>query len=230
MTKGVMKGVIPIEQLKIIVANPAIELRTRAMVVAVYACGCRSGEMFRYKHRKMLAEVRRARRTNKIETLTDKDYAVTYTEGLTIGNVTETERSLKLAIPNFKNRKLTDKAGIILKDSEKWMYDVFMEYFNSIEFKFPHNMVFPISATYARLFIDAALKTQDPRYSSHWLRHSRATELVPKTDIDTLRKYMGHSSMESTGIYLHRDVRRIEDDVYNYDKENKGEANAVIAL
>jgi len=45
----------------------------------------------------------------------------------------------------------------------------------------------------------------------HMLRHTFATQLIKKTDIHTLKTLLGHSRLESTGVYLHTDSERQRD-------------------
>jgi site-specific recombinase XerD len=233
---------IPLESMKLLVSDTTIDLRTRAMIAVQYACGCRAGELFRYTHHKLLPEAIKRRRNifkkspdeaENMPKVSDflihpADYVITQTEGLIVGNVAFTEDRIIFTIPNFKNRKRVVRVGFMLNKEESWLCAVFKEYFDSLPFHIPHEQVFPICERYARGFIAEALRKHGINDASHILRHSRATELVHKMkNVNSLKHYMGHASLESTNVYLHTDDKEVSDEVKDFYAHKKEEKNAV---
>ena len=76
----------------------------------------------------------------------------------------------------------------------------------------PGDRIFPMGR--CRLFTlisDAGKAALDKRISPHTLRHSLASYLLHKgVDIDKVRRYMRHTSLATTAVYLHANPKDVE--------------------
>lgn len=131
-------------------------------------------------------------------THTDK----TITLGLLRSNIWEEGDFLFFKIPNFKNVKKTTKIGIVLIKEEPWLY-------KPIKFWLEHRkteQVFDIKERMARLLLSKVLRG----YSSHALRHSRATHLADLgMDGYEIQELLGHGLLQTSLTYVHKSTYQI---------------------
>lgn len=214
---------IPEYIIKEIINSDNINPRTRALIICQYAIGARIGELVYYNHKILSREARKHKRENPGYIWQESDYEKTITNGLLKINIKENDRAISMILPNFKNKKQTIKAGFILKEQEKWMYEPFKEYLQTIDNEQP---LFNFSARWARELVGSRLKKYNPTWSSHNLRHSRATNLIIDLNvpIERAKKLLGHASLESTMVYTHTKTEDvIEAAVKGYrEKEGRG--------
>lgn len=66
----------------------------------------------------------------------------------------------------------------------------------------------------------SAIEENDPsgalklrQASTHWLRHSRASHLVQSASITSVQKFLGHESLETTGLYQHIDQDQLHREI-----------------
>jgi integrase len=81
----------------------------------------------------------------------------------------------------------------------------------------------PISVRNIQLIIAKASKDSiGLQFSPHALRHTYATRMMKLTDLPTLQRLMGHTSLKSTEIYTHPSNQDMIDASRRMDEMNKG--------
>lgn len=169
--------------------------KTQALMAYSYGFACRAGELAdKYGHRKKINMQTR--------------YFIT--EGSKVGDVLvrEIPPEIELSKPNFKQHHFDSiKQEFVLekypvfvnKEFEEWLYNIILEWRNTRKdatlFRFKHSAI--------RSRIDKELKKLDKRYSSHWLRHSRASHIADITrDPFAVKALLGHKRVETSMRYI----------------------------
>lgn len=219
---------IPTKIIKEIVSNEGIDLLTRALIIAQYSCGCRIGELLPYRHKTL----KKGARTKKkiFEKKERKDYAWQpedfeewISEGLKRKHITENGKSVSIVLTNFKNRQQLDKVGFILLKYENWLYKPFKKYITNLD---EETVLFKFSDRWAQKLVGKALKRYNPKWSSHHLRHSRATNLIVDLNIpiERVKLILGHASLDSTMVYTHLKIQdAIDSAIDGYIKKEERE-------
>jgi type 1 fimbriae regulatory protein FimE len=138
---------------------------------------------------------------------------VAYNHGLRISEV------INLTPANFKDGHITVQRlkGSMrttqpLVDNERAAIEAWIQPFraNQRVFTIQRSMLSKLFAKYARLArIPAHLR------HFHVLKHSIAMHSIKAVNIASLQKYLGHTSLKSTGIYLNVDDKQASADVQN---------------
>lgn len=153
-------------------------LRDKAILVVLYSCGLRRNE---------------AVNLNLNDVLFDK------------------ERLLVRKTKNFKERYVPVNA-YNLQLLEDYIFDARLEFYkaNENEALFVNSQGYRMGGQSFKLRLRAIIKAannsdlKEKRITPHKLRHSIATHLLEQgVAIETVSKFLGHSSLESTQIYTH---------------------------
>jgi len=169
-------------------------LRTRAMVACQYGLAARAGELVRYTHVD--------RRTDK-EIMESKciPWEPFETSGLLQSNIEQREGKLVFSIPNFKNKRMGFKKPYIIEE-EVFLFEPIVKWLG-----YTNEQVFPIRISRFRQLVDAALPNG---FSSHALRHSRATHLAEVFGFNAyeIKAFLGHARLDTSAIYVSKDLSR----------------------
>ena len=183
------KESIPYSLIKRIIIN-CKDTRTQALIAYQYGLGCRAGELGHYY-------------LHYYNNQTEK----VITDGLKKTDIEFTEEILRVKHPNFKQRKKPDKkqvpkwTGFVLRKQEEWLFNIMLEWLFNPNSKGEY--VFNITRSRICQLIDSELKKYDERYSSHWLRHSRATHIGELTgDPMAVQKLLGHKRIDTSMRYV----------------------------
>lgn len=169
--------------------------RTRALLSLQYALGCRVGELAKeYTHH-----------FKNID-----PFEPTISEGMVKGDVTYTDKYLFIRHPNFKQagakrRKEKTKwheRAMVSAVREEWLYNIILDWVKDLpELSSP---IFGIRRSRISALIDNKLKQYNPNYSTHLLRHSRATHIGEITqDPIAIKELLGHARVETSMKYVH---------------------------
>lgn len=161
-----------------------------------YGLGARAGELAKsYTH-----TYKKYKRKNKLETIKVQ------TLGLKRSDIVFTDSIIRVNRPNFKQkrRKKIDDVikhqGFVLNKQEPWLYAIIKDWLDSNNTEF----VFTIKRARISMLIDKELKKYDSRYSSHWLRHSRASHIGELTEDPLAVKHLlGHARIDTSMKYVH---------------------------
>jgi len=125
----------------------------------------------------------------------------TETKGLLKSNINFHKGVYICNIPNFKNLKQGFKKPYI-SPKEKFLYEPFKEWLDMCD-----EQVFPIRISRYRQLVDAVLPDG---FSSHSLRHSRATHLAEVFGFNAyeIKAFLGHARLDTSAIYVARDLSR----------------------
>lgn len=104
-------------------------------------------------------------------------------------------------IPNFKNTKQIFKKPYI-SPKEEFLFEPFSEWLDVCG-----EQVFPLRISRYRQLVDAALPEG---FSSHALRHSRATHLAEIFGFNAyqIQAFLGHARLDTSAIYVASDLSR----------------------
>jgi len=171
--------------------------KTKALLAYCYGFGCRAGELAdKYYHRKYV----------------NMHTQYFLTEGSKISDVLTRDfpPEIELMKPNFKqhgfdkttNQVVLEKYPVFVnKDFEGWLYDIILDW--KTTGKHPTQALFRFKHSAIRSRIDKELKKVDRRYSSHWLRHSRASHIADITrDPFAVKALLGHKRVETSMRYI----------------------------
>lgn len=147
----------------------------RAALAIQYASGCRVGELIEYEKR------------NKQQT----------THGIKRSDFVITPEQISWKLPNFKTKSRPQKKAF-LRIRERWLYTIIDQWL-----KVCAEIVFPLRISWHSENINRVLHRYG--YTSHDLRHSRATHLLEETDYTPydLKEMLGHSSIITGQTYVH---------------------------
>lgn len=170
--------------------------KTKALLAYCYGFGCRAGELAdKYYHRKVV--------------FMQTQYFLTNGSKVSDVLVREFPPEVELMKPNFKqhqfdtttNQVVLEKYPVFVnKDFEEWLYNIILDWRNS---KKPDEPLFRFKHSAIRSRIDFELKKVDRRYSSHWLRHSRASHIADITrDPFAVKSLLGHKRVETSMRYI----------------------------
>jgi integrase len=147
----------------------------QAALAIQYAAGSRVGEMIQYENR------------SKTKT----------TKGVLRKSFDIREDGIDWVHPNFKAKKKPDKKPFVRK-KEKWLYEIIKKWLEVCA-----EQVIPLRISWVSENINRVLHQKG--YTSHDLRHSRATHLVEIYDYNVfeIQEALGHSKIETSAIYVH---------------------------
>jgi len=123
------------------------------------------------------------------------------TPGLLKENISFEKGVVSCEIPNFKNTGQPFKVPYIV-EVESFLYEPLMNWLNVCG-----NQVFPIRIARWHQIMRKALPVS---FTSHCLRHSRATHLVEIFGYDAyeIKAFLGHAKLDTSSIYVSRDLKR----------------------
>ena len=209
------KTPIKYEVIKELIENTQDPLQ-QALVAVQYGIARRVGELVRRWHKvldpnwvKALKQLKKENPEMAAEYEQEKHYIGYHTEGILIRDIEETEDAIIFHCPNFKNKHQPYVRPFVVKE-ERWLYDIIRRWYLQRAATGAKHL-FPCGFTKARVLISEALKplgidpaTKKP-YSSHHLRHSRATHLVEIFEFSDyeLKEFLGHAKLETSATYVH---------------------------
>ena len=184
------KGSINYPEMKRIILE-CKDKRTQALIAYQYGVGARAGELGYYY----------------LHYYNDGPQRST---GLKRKDVTYTDEIIRIKHPNFKQKdRQAYWPASIMKENEAWLYDIILDWlFNGQNYPKTYNkdptFLFPITRTRICSLIDEELKKYDPHYSTHWIRHSRATHIGEITgDPMAVKMLLGHARIKTSMQYVH---------------------------
>lgn len=194
--------VIPYSVIKEIIAKT--RGRTKALLAFQYATAARAGELaLKYRH----VDWKYKWQDGRYVLLNKKKGRLT--EGPLIKDFIVRKSGLYWIAPNFKNSRDIIKRPWVFKKEEKWLYDILVKWLRHKK-KLKKRHVFGIGERRIRQIVDAELKKKDRGYSSHALRHSRATHIMEISENPwTVKSLLGHSRLETTEVYMHPNRKEI---------------------
>ena len=153
------------------------ELKYKALISFLYLTGCRIGEVVKFKVKSELIGFPIMKK--QVEKYKDDEYRIYNVR------VLKQKKKKKRTIP------------IILKERERFFWDVFESYLNSITD--PDTKLWD----YTRQWVHHVL--QRVGLFPHLLRHSRVTHLVRdyNYDVTQLKKFIGWSRADTADVYTH---------------------------
>jgi len=180
--------------------------RLKAMIAVQYALACRAGEIIHYLHRyvpKDPGEKALKKRMGVVETVGLLKENISVMEG-------ERENIWVCHVPNFKNAGTTWKDPYILEKSEPWIFQPFKQRYDACSSK-----LFNLHISHYRCLVDNHLKKYDSGWSTHCLRHSRATHLVNEFGFSAyeLQEFLGHAWLTTSATYVKKDLKRSADKI-----------------
>ena len=155
-----------------------------------------------------------------IESIENKKHkliiSVLYSSGIRLSEVinlkrndVQTERNLIL-IRNGKGKK--DRITILSKKVKNLLIDYLIENEFKTNYLFETNRNSKYTAKSIQLILKKSSKIINKHVTPHMLRHSFATHLLETgTDIRYIQKLLGHANLETTSIYTHIAVNKLED-------------------
>jgi len=178
------------------VVESIADARTKAMVVTQYALAARAGELIHYRHFK----TERRRDENGKLYIFRREFKKE-TPGLLKENIETSKGRFICTIPNFKTSKQAYRRPFITP-KEEFVYRPFKNWLDSCG-----NQVFNVRISRYRQLVAEALPEG---FSSHCLRHSRATHLAQIFNFSAfeIKNFLGHSSLNTSAIYVSQDLSR----------------------
>jgi len=170
--------------------------RTRALLAFQYALGCRVGELAKeYTHK-----------FNETKTQSE---LVASSKGICKKDIQYTDALLFVRRPNFKQKNARNRPertlwhrSIVSRVREPWLFDIMFDWVSRIDN--PDSHLFNIRRARISSLIDTQLKKEDKSYSTHLLRHSRATHLGELTrDPIAVKGLLGHARVDTSMKYVH---------------------------
>jgi site-specific recombinase XerD len=196
------KEAIPYERIKQIVLGCGNQ-RTQALLAFQYGLGTRAGELamdYLHSYKKF-----RSKSNKVIQKVT--------TIGVKRSDVLLSNEIIYISRPNFKQKRrsklddITKHKSFILIKQEKWLADIILAWLNSSK----EDYIFNIRRSRICFLIDKELKQYDSRFSSHWLRHSRATHIGELTeDPMAVKELLGHARIDTSMKYVHYSTAMIK--------------------
>jgi len=121
--------------------------------------------------------------------------------GLLKSNIVNQKGLYICSIPNFKNVKRLFKKPYI-SPKEKFLFEPFKKWLDVCG-----EQVFPLRISRYRQLVDAALPKG---FSSHALRHSRATHLAEIFGFNAyqIQAFLGHARLTTSSVYVACDLSR----------------------
>lgn len=195
-TKLAQKRAIPYPIIKEIILN-CEDKKTQALIAYCYAFGCRAGELAdKYVHRRTVG----------------KKVGFYLSNGCLVSDilVKEFPPEIELMKPNFKqhlfdsnsNSIVVEKYSVFVNhDWEDWLYNIIIDW--KVNGKHPNKVLFRFKHSAIRSRIDKELKKRNSVWSSHWLRHSRASHIAEMTrDPFAVKALLGHKRVETSMRYI----------------------------
>jgi len=163
--------------------------RARPFITFMYGTASRVGELIPYTHiyRKVLGDI-----------------SFLESPGITKGGVLLGPDGVTITLKNFKNKSRPQKDVFISNKREGWICSIIEDYVVNR----PEGTLFNFKRHTALNMIKKELGIR-----SHDLRHSRLTHLFRHFDYGNyeIKETAGHSSLETSGIYVHlrkKDLKR----------------------
>lgn len=191
---------IPYDTIKNIIENCS-DSRTRALLAYQYGLGTRAGELAKeYTHylNSYFLKPQDKRRPKK---------DVVNTQGIRLDDIEVLNDIIRVRRPNFKQHKKNPSivpqwVGFVLRDNEEWLFARLYQWFYNRK-NTGEEFLFDLKRSRIMGLIDEELKKYNPLWSSHWLRHSRATHIGYLTgDPMAVNKLLGHARMETSMKYI----------------------------
>ncbi len=188
-----MSKLIPYDDIKRIIIEAHGWMK--AYLALQYASASRMGELIAYTHR-------------------FKTKANRKTDGLLKKNFNLTENYIEWKIPQFKRGKNSVKECFVLKE-EEWLYEIIKAWLEICK-----EQVLPYKIAWSNYTLNGYLRQFG--YTTHDLRHSRATHLVTKYGYGAfeIKDLLGHAKLESSAVYVHQTRMKEKIQEY-YSKTNK---------
>jgi len=199
-----IKDAISYPEVKRIIKHCRV-MQTQALLAFQYTMGSRAGELAgKYHHKILKYELKDGRYVVK---RIKKEYD---TYGMEVKSFRKTGYGLCWQAKNFKNKKMPLKKAWILKAKEKWLYRILIAWVRYRK-KMKKRFLFPLQERRIRQLIDNELKKYNPVYSSHWLRHSRATHLADISENPYMVKnVLGHARLQTSEQYVHIGLKDLQ--------------------
>ena len=167
--------------------------RTQALLAFQFASGGRAGELaYEYSHKEATGLYPRP---------------AFESEGAKISSFSAGLDFVSWFVPNFKNHK-TQRRKVELFLEEDWLYEIVKAW---VVFRGGETFLFDIKRSRIKGLIDAELKRYNMAWSSHDIRHCRATWIAEKTGNPYLvKESLGHARLETSTSYVsvNRDLMR----------------------
>lgn len=135
-------------------------------------------------------------------------------------NIKNMETEITFLKPNFKQakQKSQDKneivgidrfTSILIKSGEPYLFDLILAWLKTKRFDDP---VLGLRQAMLRRIIDKELKKYDTKYSTHWLRHSRAWHVGEVTgDPYAVQAILGHGDLNTSLKYVSKLQKSLRD-------------------
>jgi len=167
--------------------------RTQALLAFQFGGAGRAGELaYAYSHREA---------TGKYPA------PASDSEGIKVSSFVVGPDFLSWFAPNFKNHgKARRRVELFLE--EDWLYEIIKAW---LDFRVGETFLFDIKQSRIKGLIDAELKRYNRAWSSHDIRHCRATFIAEKTSNPYLvKEALGHSRLDTSTFYVsvNRDLMR----------------------
>jgi len=184
--------VIPYHSLKKIIID-CPNKRTQAIMAFQYAMGNRIGELAKeYTHWKwkfIKKDKKSIRKGNPI-----------ISQGIRRDMFIETADTIEWDSPNFKNAKQPTKDAWVFKKEEEWLCNILKDWLDTHK---EEKFLFNIRERRLRQLVDSELQRYNEDWSSHAIRHSRATHLGEVTENPyVVKQVLGHANLETSTRYV----------------------------
>ena len=125
-------------------------------------------------------------------------------------NIQNNETELTFLKPNFKQKKIKGSdntikevdrfTSIVIKQGEPYLFDLIYSWVKDKQY---NESIFDLKQAMIRRLIDKELKQYDGRWSSHWLRQSRAWHIGEATgDPYAVQAILGHGDLNTSLKYV----------------------------
>lgn len=185
--------------------------RTQALLAFDYGFGCRAGELAReymHFHQKLL-DKKTKKRAPRVFMYASKGSQAKDLE-LRTNKFGQTE--LTFIKRNFKQKGIFDKEGkrsdiakyesFVNEFWEPWLYEILVKWVTN---KKLDSDLFDLKESRIRYYINTELRKYNPKYSTHWLRHSRGYDIAELTqDPYAVQAVLGHGDIRTSMHYVNR--------------------------
>lgn len=160
--------------------------RTQALLAFQFASGGRAGELaYEYSHKEATGRWR----SPAFES-----------DGARVSSFSLEKGCLTGWVPNFKNHKNKNRRIDVFPE-EDWLYEIIRAW---LVFRAGKEFLFDIKHARIKGLIDAKLKRYNKAWSTHMIRHCRATWIGLTTDNPFIvKESLGHARLETSTSYVH---------------------------
>jgi len=182
------------------IINNCADKRTQAAIAIQYGFAARIGEIAAfYKHNYYKHSEKFEEQIFISEGPKNKDFSVR-----------DVSQEISFRKPNFKQKKVKNYkkeivgvdmfTSFVMRPGEPYLYDIVLNWIASKEYEEP---IFLLRQSRLRQLVDGELKKYDPRWSSHWLRQSRAWHIGEATnDPYAVQAILGHGDLNTSLKYV----------------------------